>query len=379
MFSKKLTILYPILHYPPVIGGLEQWAQNIAERQPADVEILVVTGRVRGEPNFVKNKNVAIFRTSLFSLQNLSHSSMLYIATSVPFIFLRSLFLSKDICAFHCHGLVSALMGYFLASITRKPFIGTEQSMGWANSKFRGFVYRRAALCIASSSAVAREFESIGASANKIKIIPNGVDLEKFSNVRSPTPHIKGSFIILQVGRLEKVKGHKYLLDAFAAVVNATGSDPAESGVRPRLIIIGDGSERGNLETQARELDIKESIEFTGEIPHNELPYWYRKADVFVMPSLSEGFGIAVIEAMAAKVPVVASDTGGLLDVISDGINGLFVRAGDSQAIARAILFLYHNPQTAGSLRKNGFERAREYSWDSIALRIANIYHHSIS
>jgi len=215
-----IRILYPILHYPPVIGGLEQWCQNIAERQPSDVEVDIVTGRVRGEPNFKKKGNVTIFRTSLFGLQDLSHSSIVYILTTVPFIFFRSLVLSKDARVFHCHGFVSAIMGYFLSIFTGKPFICTEQSIKLRNPVLKlvsRIVYRRAAVCIASSAAVADEFKGLG--VGNIEIISNGVDMEKFSNVRGSTPHIKNDeFIILSVGRLEKVKGHTYLVEAFAGI-----------------------------------------------------------------------------------------------------------------------------------------------------------------
>ena len=138
MFSKnkiKLTILYPILHYPPVIGGLEQWSQNIAERQPYNIEIIVVTGRVKGEPNFEKKNDVTIVRTSLFGLQDLSYSSWFYILAAVPFIIFRSFIISQQrkVDLFHCHGFVSAVMGCLLSAMSGKPFLCTEQSIKLRN------------------------------------------------------------------------------------------------------------------------------------------------------------------------------------------------------------------------------------------------------
>ncbi|MFY9457341.1 MAG: glycosyltransferase, partial [Candidatus Spechtbacterales bacterium] len=176
MFSKNMKVLYPILHYPPVIGGLEQWSQNIAERQPQDTEVCIVTGRVRGEARYEKKNNVTIFRTSLFELKDLSHSSLVYIAGAVPFITFWSLFRARKVDLIHCHGFISALMGYFLALFTEKPFVGTEQSVIWSNafSKFiSGVVYRKACLCIASSRAVAEGFKEI--RVKKVEIVPNGV------------------------------------------------------------------------------------------------------------------------------------------------------------------------------------------------------------
>jgi len=361
-----MKVLYPILHYPPVIGGLEQWSQNIAVRQPADTKILIVTGRVEGEPNFEQKNNVSIFRTSLFALGDLSYSSLFYITTAVPFIFLRSLLVSRKVQMFHCHGFVSAIAGYFLSALTGKPFVCTEQSIKLRNpiSKLAsGIIYRKAVICIASSHAVAEEFRKIG--AKRVEIIPNGVDLDLFANRHESTAN-HSDFTILSVGRLEKVKGHTHLINAFAQVKKEIP--------QIRLILVGEGSERSNLEKQADELGVRGAIEFAGEIPHNDLPRWYHKADVFVMPSLSEGFGITAIEAMSAEIPVIASRVGGLLDIIEDGKNGEFAEAGNSRDIARAIYFLYATPQKARILARYGINKAQEYSWDQIAPRVTTLY-----
>ena len=377
MLSKKIKILYPILHYPPVIGGLEQWSQNIAECQPDDIEILIVTGRVRGEPNFETRGNVEIFRTSLFPLADLSRSSLLYIACTAPFIFLRSLLLSGKVQIFHCHGFVSAFMGYFLSLLTQKPYIATEQSIKLRNpvSKFvSGIVYREASVCIAASKAVEEEFKKIG--VKNTRIIPNGVDLEKFFplwgvsrreiNVRGSTPHISNALIILSVGRLEKVKGHRYLIEAFSEIKKEIPE--------AKLILVGDGSERGNLEKQADNLGLRGAIEFAGEIPHNELPHWYHKADIFVMPSLSEGFGITVIEAMACGVPVVASGVGGLLDIVEDRVTGFLATPGDPASLKYHILNILREGDVGKNISDNARSRVFKYSWNNIAKEISDIY-----
>lgn len=268
-------------------------------------------------------------------------------------------------------------MGYFLSIITRVPFIGTEQSLGWGSGKskwLRRLIYQRARLCIAASTAVANEFGMIG--MGNTKIIPNGVDLEKFrppgeifhkeTDRGDEALPIRDEFFILCVGRLEKVKGHQYLIDAFSKIIKEIP--------RAKLILVGDGSERRNFEKQAEELGVKDSVRFAGEIRHDELPHYYHQADVFVMPSLSEGFGITAIEAMACGVAVIATRVGGLLDIIADGKGGILVEAGDSRAIARAVLFLSNNPQKTRLLKGQGIERAQEYSWDRVASRVTALY-----
>ena len=372
MFSKNLTILYPILHYPPVIGGLEQWSQNIAERQPEDLRIIVVTGRVNGAPNFERKNNVTIFRTSLFSLQDLSHSSILYIASAVPFIVFRSFLLARTVDVFHCHGFVSALMGCFISMLTRRPFIGTEQSIIWNNSISKlasRVIYRRARLCIASSRTVYEGFRKLG--VKNIEIIPNGVDLEKFtqkdkctickmSDVQHKEP------VILSVGRLEKVKGHKYLIEAFSILKKEVRN--------ARLILVGDGSERGNLEGQAEKLGVIDSVQFIGAIGHDDIPHYYHKADVFLMPSLSEGFGITVIEAMASGIPIVTTNVGSLAELVEDKKTGLFALPASASSLAQTMRFVLDNPKAADLLIKEGVKKASGYSWNNIAARVSSMY-----
>ncbi len=367
MFSKKLTILYPILHYPPVIGGLEQWSQNIAERQPEDLRIIVVTGRVNGAPNFEKKNNVTIYRTSLFSLQDLSHSSILYIASAVPFIAFRSFLLVRCVDIFHCHGFVSALMGCFISMITRKPFIGTEQSVIWNNSISKlasRIIYRRARLCIASSRAVYEGFRKLG--VKNIEIIPNGVDLKKFFYVGGETPHIKSEFTILSVGRLEKVKGHKYLIEALSIL--------KKGGRNIKFVLVGNGSERVNLERQAEKLAVIDSVQFVGAIRHDDIPHYYHIADVFVMPSLSEGFGITAIEAMASGIPVIATSVGSLAELVEDKKTGLLALPANASSLAQALRFILDNSKTADLLAREGVKKASGYSWNNIASRVGSMY-----
>ena len=111
-----MKVLMPVLHYYPVIGGLETWTKNIAERLSNKVEMFVVTGRVKDSPKKETLSEVDIFRTSLYSLRDLSYSSPIYILTALPFIFLKSFSLAKkekiNLC--HCQGFLSSFLGYLL-------------------------------------------------------------------------------------------------------------------------------------------------------------------------------------------------------------------------------------------------------------------------
>lgn len=372
MRSSKIRVLHPVLHYPPVIGGIEQWVQNIAERQPQDIDSFVVTGRVKGCASKEQVKNCFVFRRSPIGLNSL-HSSLVYVMTAAPFIFLNSFYIARKnkVDIFHCHGLIGSTMGYLLSKLTHTPFICTEQGLLDANrgimyratNFLRGIVYRSSVLCIASSKSVAEDFHKLG--VRRVEIIPNGVDLNKFTNRREVISN-QSEFTILSVGRLEKIKGHRYLIESLVDIKSVVP--------HARLVVVGDGSGRDRLEAQTRNLKLSDSVEFIGAVPHDQLSEFFARADIFVMPSLSEGFGITAIEAMAAGVPLVASRVGGLLDIIEDGKNGIFTEAKDSGGIARAVLSLYNNQDIARSLASNGVERAKEYSWDRVASEVGHLY-----
>jgi glycosyltransferase involved in cell wall biosynthesis len=148
--------------------------------------------------------------------------------------------------------------------------------------------------------------------------IPNKVE-------RDPQPY----FTIVTVGRLEKVKNQRLLLEAMASFSNKS----------VRLILVGDGSERQNLESMIDQLKLKERVRITGFVP--EPAQYLAKADLFVLPSLTEGFGIAAVEAMHTGVPCLCSEVGGIPEFIEDGKNGwLFDPSSKSDLIAKLELIL---------------------------------------
>lgn len=353
----------PVLHYYPVIGGLETWTQNIAERSADRAEIFIVTGRVKDEQKEETKKEVKIFRTSLFALKDLSHSTLFYIFGALPFIFMKSfLLLQKNkIDLLHCQGFLSACLGYLLLKMTGIPYIVTVQSLQSKNS-FKKTVYRKAVCCIAASSAIKKYFQELG--CKNIQVIPNGIDLERFENLKRKT---HAGFVIMTVARLEKVKGIEYLIRAFARL------DLSERP-SPSLLIIGDGSERKNLENLVKQISLDDKVKFLGEVSNKEIPEYLAEADCFVLPSLREGFGIAVLEAMAARVPVIASKIGGILDIVSDGRTGLLTEPANSQQIAHALEKIYQDAALRQQLINNAMAELKCYDWQNIVNKVYENY-----
>jgi len=367
-----MKVLMPVLHYWPVIGGLETWTQNIAERVSDKAEIFVVTGKVKNQPlEEVKNK-VKISRVSLFSLKNLSYSSPIYILTTLPFIFFKSLVLikKKKIGLLHCQGFLSSFLGYLLSKICQIPYIVTVQRQ--ENKRWHWFkllAYKNAKFCIAASWFIRKEyFGKIG--VKNVEVIPNGIDLERFKNLNRQESRKKlgfnGEYIIMTVGRLEKVKGIDCLLKAMT-----TGELPR---INYRLLIIGDGSERKNLESLTEKLGLKDRVKFLGQVPNKRIPEHLAAADCFVFPSLSEGFGIAVLEARAAGLPIIATIRGGVVDIVQGGIHGLSINPDEPQSISGCISRIFSEKGLAQELIQKARVGLEKYDWQNISLRVLKLY-----
>lgn len=225
--------------------------------------------------------------------------------------------------------------------------------------------------------------ELYAANPARIEIIPPGVDIDLFQPIDR---HRARDFVempyddlnVLFVGRLDPVKGIDTWFRAMKRVVQL---DPSVRSKMCVCLIGGDldeevapDTEYARLENLKEELGIGDMVTFLGRRSQNTLPYYYSSADVVVMPSRYESFGLAALEAMACGAPVVASDVGGLSFIVRDGETGYLVPEGDSEAMADCLLRLLHDPDTRHRLGANGVLAAREYTWPVIADRIAGLY-----
>jgi glycosyltransferase involved in cell wall biosynthesis len=209
-----------------------------------------------------------------------------------------------------------------------------------------------------------------GAPAESIRLVFNGTDLERFSPLArrngAPDPRF-GPQMIFACRQLFPRKGIRFLIQAAAQL-------------KPRfpelkVVVAGDGFERPELVRLAGELGIAADVTFLGWVPNGELPPYYRAAAVSVIPSLEEGFGIPAAEAMGCETPVVASDAGGLPEVVEDGVTGLVVPRGDTHALADAIASLLADPGLRLRMGQAGRARALQlFDWDRTAAQFEQIY-----
>jgi glycogen(starch) synthase len=208
-----------------------------------------------------------------------------------------------------------------------------------------------------------------GAPAEHIRLVFNGTDLRRFSpgeNGNRPDMQF-GPNMIFACRQLFPRKGIRFLLEA-AAQLKSRFPDL-------KVVLAGDGFERPQLTRLATDLGIAQDVTFLGWVPNTDLPPYYRAAAVSVIPSLEEGFGIPAAEAMGCEVPVVASDAGGLPEVVENGVTGLVVPRGDSDALAKAIGTLLQDPERRRVMGQAGRLRAlRLFDWDRSAEQFEQLY-----
>lgn len=201
--------------------------------------------------------------------------------------------------------------------------------------------------------------------------IPSGVELEAFEKVQGEARAVKTSLglppsarLIGSVGRLEPVKGHAYLLEAFAAL--------APRFTDLYLALAGEGELLPQLRSRARSEGLADRILFLGW--RDDIPGLLQAFDLFVLPSLNEGMGRALVEAMAAGLPIVAARAGGVPEVLAEGEAGLLVEAGSALALARGIETLLLDPARGVRLGTAARERAQRYSVEVMLEKLGALY-----
>jgi len=202
------------------------------------------------------------------------------------------------------------------------------------------------------------------------RIIPNGIDLDRFGKIskKAHNTATNKNVTILFVGRLDKRKGFSVLLEAFLKL----------KPNYPQLKLQAIGPFNTNSCQRHRELAQQHGvtdIEFVGYIPPGALPNYYHNADIFCAPSLGfESFGIVLLEAMAAELPVVASNIAGYRGVITDGQEGFLVPPDQPEAIGNALVKLLNNPPMRQKMGQVGRLRVEQYSWDHIVNKTLDVY-----
>ena len=186
-----------------------------------------------------------------------------------------------------------------------------------------------------------------------------------------PSPH----FVVLALGRIERLKNFALLLQATAI---ACARDP-QFAAQVRVRIAGGPSSDEpevllQLKRQASDLGITKQVSFLGPVPHSAVPELYAGADLCVVPSHHESFGLVALEAMAARLPVIATAVGGLQVTVADEITGYLVQPNDAEAMAQRMLTLWSSPCLREAMGMRGARAAQHYAWPVIGERVRCLY-----
>lgn len=200
------------------------------------------------------------------------------------------------------------------------------------------------------------------------EVIPNGVDVKRFRPDLPPLRHLLDDRVnFLFVGRLEERKGIRNLIQGFALMHRRQA--------RTRLIVVGDGPERREAEQMVRGLRLDDVV-MAGRVPDQVLPRYHASADVFCAPATGgESFGIVLVEAMAAGLPVICTDIEGYLTVVDPEVDSLTVPPGDSLRLGRAMLRLATDADLRHRMGEAGMRKAHErYAWPVLTERVLEVY-----
>ena len=288
----------------------------------------------------------------------------------------------------HSHYWLSAVAGEPLAERWSVPHAGMFHTLGEVKLRARASEHEPPERLVAERRLVATLDRVVAATAYEqrllrqiyrvspasVAVIPLGVDPARFHpGPRDAARRAIGlpaeDRVILAVGRIEPLKGLDILIRAVAQLTDRTNV---------HLLIVG-GDEQARpefdrLEAIAREVGVLDHVTFAGAVDHHRLPDYYRAADLVVMPSFTESFGLVAVEAMASAIPVVASRVGGLASTIADGRTGYLIPWRCPEPFAEKIELLLRNRPLRDALGAAGVERMRDYSWDAVADQLLALY-----
>jgi phosphatidylinositol alpha-mannosyltransferase len=228
-------------------------------------------------------------------------------------------------------------------------------------------VWRKVAIGVAVSEAAA-SFLRRAVPAAELEIVPNGIDVSVFSTAE-PRNDLPSGRRVLWVNRLDTQKGFPVALAAFSKVLVEVPD--------ATFVVVGEGKDRESLRLLTEQALAR--VDMRGAVENVEVPKYHAGCELFVASAVGqESFGMAVVEAMAAGIPVVASDIPGYREVVTDGVDGLLVPPRDPEALAAGLVRVLREPELAKRLGEAGRERARTFDWPIVVDRIEEVYGRAI-
>ena len=372
-----MRVLEVTQRYPPALGGVERHVSQLSrELRAAGAAVEVCTTDLRRDRPFerfrgrIEEGSIPVRRHRAFPIL----PAPLGLGIAAPGMLFDLLAAEADVVHAHAFGYPPTWFGRFGRGLRGGRLVITAHSDegrgGFASGAYARFVARGTLAgadgVIALTTPEADRLAALGIERSRIRVIPNGIDLDEFPE-RSRDGAGSGPVRVLFVGRIfAEQKGLDVLVEAIGLL-----TDPA--AVRVRLV----GEEWGSgpaLARRARDLGVAGSVAFLGPVPRAQLLEEYRTADLLVLPSRFEPFGIVLLEAMASGLPVVASRVGGIPTVVRENESGLLVRPGDPEALAAALQRLVDDPAGRERMGAAGRALVPPYDWKRLGPQVLGFF-----
>jgi len=339
------------------------FVEDLSRRLGRIVNLYVLTLKRKGDPRVELNESVNIFRVT--HIEN-----PFYTFLDLPAFVSAIVKLANQLTVDIIHAQFAYPAGFYATltkRIAKKPVVITVHRYDVVNLKEdRGapgipiikqcvvYALKNADAILAVSEAIKKDALNLGADPRKTFVVYNAVDEGIFNpqndknKVRKELGIKQDEKIIFTLGHLIPRKGIQYLLYALPIIINTYEN--------VKLIIGGDGPEKGRLMRICKTLGLEDKVIFTGRITRDKLPLYYAASNLFVLPSLHEGHCVALLEAMATGLPIVATRVGGNIESVLDGYNGFLVPPKNPEALAKAILKILLDDNLELEFRNNSYK-----------------------
>jgi glycogen synthase len=387
--KEKLSVMMLSWEFPPrVIGGISPHIYFLSKSLVKQgVKVYVITCDFPDAPEHEVINGVEVYRVDSYKNPAPDFATWVYLMNlnmqKETAALTRKL--GNEIDVFHAHDWLVANAGIGLKHVFRKPLLVTMHSTeigrrdglhnntekmiheteAWLN-------YEAWKVICCSDYMISHVKWAFGLPNDKLVMVPNGVNTHVYEEIRNDLKSFRSEYaltdekIVLYVGRLVYEKGIHILINAVPKILQR---------VNAKFLIVGSGYMKEQLLNIVRSMGLEHKVLFEGFVDDKTLLKIQKCADVSVVPSLFEPFGIVALEAMAAKSPVVASDTGGLSEIIEHDLTGVKVYPNNPESLAWGISKVLTDDDYRIRIRDNAFRRVQErYDWEKIAQQTKRIY-----
>ncbi len=376
-----MKILFFNYEYPPLGGGAANATFYLMHEfsQIPSVEIDLVTSSPHEEYELEKiGENIKIHKLPIGKNgKNLHFQSQkeLLVYAKKAYSFAKKLTEKKEYDLSHSFftvpcGFISCLLKYkkkipYIVSLRGADVPGYSERFSLIYAPLKPIIkhiWKKSDFTIANSQGL-KELALKSAPKKDIGVIYNGIKIDEFVPAIQKPDDV---FNILSVCRLTERKGINYLIDSMPEIL--------KNYPKAKLLLAGEGDQMENLKKQTRQLDLKEKVEFLGRVDHEKIADIFKKAHVFVLPSLNEGMSNTMLEALSSGLPIIATDTGGTKELVVEGENGFIIQMKSAQDIAKKVTKIIENPELQKTLGRQSRQKAESMSWKKVAGEYLNLY-----